>query len=194
MIYLASGSPRRREILSSAGIRFTVISADADETIAQSTPPQLAVKELALRKLYAVRDSVTSEDVIITADTVVCLNGKILGKPHDRGDAQRMLSSLSGVSHQVYTGFAVCQGSRIISDFDVTQVVMRTISDDEILQYVATGECDDKAGAYAIQGMGGVFVERIDGSYQNVVGLPLCKVYSALKELLGEDTLLWQSI
>ncbi|MBR6534394.1 MAG: septum formation protein Maf [Clostridia bacterium] len=194
MIYLASKSPRRKEILKTAGIDFKVISADADEDCTFSPDVQDLVMGLAWRKLRAVREKVKSDDIIIAADTVVCYDGIVLTKPQDEQDAFRMLSMLSGDFHEVYTGFVVSRADRYIADYDVTRVKMRDISSEEIMKYIASGECDDKAGAYAIQGMGSVFIERIEGSYHNVVGLPICKVFNALKELSGKDQLVWQSI
>lgn len=183
MIYLASKSPRRSEILSSAGIKFKTVETSADESCGFTPSPEELVMGLANRKLRCAKVDAGQDDIIIAADTVVCYDGIVLGKPRDDEDAFRMLSMLSGDFHEVYTGFAIKKGNEYILDYDLTRVKMREMSADEILEYIATGECRDKAGAYAIQGIGGVFVERIEGNYQNVVGLPLCKVYKCIARL-----------
>lgn len=188
MIYLASKSPRRREILTEAGIDFKVISVDADESCDFSPDPCDLVMGLAWRKLRCAAKNVGPEDIVIAADTIVYCDGMVMGKPESDEDAFRMLSMLSGGYHEVYTGFAVCKGSRYIGDYDLTRVQMREIKNEEIYAYIATGECKDKAGAYAIQGRGSIFVQRIEGSYHNVVGLPICKVYSAIAELNKKGT------
>ncbi|MEK3901385.1 Maf family protein [Paenibacillus sp. FSL R7-0179] len=175
-IILASGSPRRRELLASLGLPFEVLSSDADE----STPPEwnleAIVRNLALRKAEAVVPVAGDRDaVIIGSDTIVVLDGMVLGKPADEQDSARMLEMLQGRTHQVYTGVA-CIGSaegRTLVDHRVTSVTMRAMSEEEISAYIATGEPADKAGSYAIQGLGATLVEEIEGCYFNVVGLPL---------------------
>ncbi len=184
MIILASGSPRRRELLSLLGLPFEVISSDADE----STPPGLApaeiVRSLALRKAEAVRPSAGERAaVIVGSDTIVVLGDQVLGKPEDTQDSRDMLQLLQGRTHQVYTGVA-CIGlpeGKTVVEHRVTSVTMRAMSMDEISAYIATGEPADKAGSYAIQGLGATQVERIEGCYFNVVGLPL----SLLGEMLS---------
>lgn len=185
MIYLASKSPRRKEILAEAGLEFEVVTADVYENCEDGLSPDMLVKELARRKLYGTMEvmNLKNGDIVISADTVVCYGDTVMGKPKDDGDAFEMLSMLSGTYHEVYTGYAVWRNGEVICDYDVTRVKMREISPCEIREYIASGECCDKAGAYAIQGLGGIFVERIEGSYHNVVGLPICKVYSAIREL-----------
>lgn len=183
MIYLASKSPRRCEILKTAGIKFEIVSSDADESCGFTPAPEELAMGLAGRKLQSAQVQANDDDIIIAADTIVCYGGIVLGKPRDDNDAFRMLSMLSGECHEVYTGIALRKGLEYILDYDVTCVKMREMTAEEIIRYISTGECRDKAGAYAIQGMGGVFVEKIDGSYHNVVGLPICKVYEHLLKL-----------
>ncbi len=170
-VILASGSPRRREILGEMGIEFEIDVPDVDETV-EGTPEEM-VCTLADRKALAV-ELKRSEGLIVAADTLVSLDGKALGKPADEEEAKRMLRSLSGRAHSVYTGVCVrnartgeCKVSPVRTD-----VIFRELSDEEIDAYVATGEPLDKAGAYAIQGGAKAFVERYEGSRSNVIGLP----------------------
>lgn len=182
-IILASASPRRRQLLESYGFDFELYPSDADETGVEGLLPADAVKELALRKALWVKERVGYTDgVILAADTLVALNGRLLGKPVDETDAFRMLSSLSGTNHQVYTGVALVKGEKVISEVECTQVFFRPLDSREILDYIASGEPMDKAGAYGIQEKGGIFVRRIEGDYFNVLGLPICKTYELLKE------------
>lgn len=178
-VILASGSPRRRELLQQMGLHFTVITSDADEQCPPMSPEML-VQTLSRRKAAAVV-AAHPEDLIIAADTVVCLDGLVLGKPADEADAARMLALLSGRSHQVFTGFTVQRGSQICSETECTTVHMRTLSSEEISRYIATGEPMDKAGAYGIQGRGGVFISGIEGDYYNVMGLPICRLGQVLQ-------------
>lgn len=184
-LILASASPRRRFLLSLIGLNFQTISVDIDESNYSSVEPKDIVCELAERK-SAIACKLYPDDIVITADTLVFLDNKILTKPRDPGDAYRILKLLSGRTHQVFTGIAISQlnkGVKII-DFEKTNVTFRNLDDNEILAYVRTGSPMDKAGAYGIQDdFGAVFVERINGDYYNVVGLPLCKVYSILKSI-----------
>ncbi|SEN34299.1 Maf family protein [Lihuaxuella thermophila] len=173
-LVLASGSPRRRELLSQLGLSFRVQISRADETI-DHLSPAAAVEQLALRKAKAVAAECDSA-LVIGADTVVVLDGEILGKPEDSGHAVRMLHRLQGRSHQVYTGIALVQVRsgkviRELVDHNQTQVTMRALSPQKIDWYVETGEPLDKAGAYGIQGLGALLVEKIEGCYFNVVGL-----------------------
>ena len=179
-IILASGSPRRKEILSNAGIPFEVCVSEAEECASGKTPEEL-VKENALRKAKAVSEKCPG-CIVLGADTVVVFESSILGKPKDRSEARRMLRSLSGRTHRVLTGVALTDGSKTVTDVEVTEVHFRELSEEMIEGYLATGECDDKAGSYGIQGRGGVFVEGITGDYFNVVGLPLCKVNRMLAD------------
>ncbi len=184
-LILASASPRRREILSHIGLEFDVVVTDADEKTALPADPSELVVELARRKAAAC----TADGIIIACDTVVSLGGQVLTKPEDADDARRMLRALSGNTHQVYSGLCVTDGEKVISSHTVTGVRMREITEDEIAAYIATGEPLDKAGAYGVQDLGGIFVERIDGDYYNVVGLPLESLCRILKEDFGFDVL-----
>lgn len=179
-IILASGSPRRRELLAQAGIPFTVITSAADETI-DETDPAAAVMELARRKAAAVLKKAGGERIVLGADTVVAVDGRILGKPADAADAARMLRALSGRTHRVFTGVALLAEGRERVFCEETEVEMYPISEEEIRDYIATGEPMDKAGAYGIQGRAAVFVKGIRGDYLTVVGLPLARLYQELK-------------
>lgn len=186
-VILASKSPRRKEILSSLGLDFDVTVTDADETLPDCIAPDEAVMLLSSRKAEAVAHdaALSSPDaVVIGADTVVYLpeENVILGKPANRNDAVRMLKSMSGRSHFVYTGVTVISNGTAKTACEKTTVFFRPISDDEIVDYVSTGECDDKAGAYGIQGLGGVFISGIDGDYFNVMGMPKSLTYRLLTE------------
>lgn len=185
LIILASGSPRRRELLSMLGLPFAVVSSDVDESTPPEWAPDKVVRSLALRKAEAVITASNQQNtLIIGSDTIVELDGRILGKPVDKQDSKAMLTALQGKSHQVYTGIA-CIGlpeDKIIVDHRVTTVTMRALSPEEIDAYVDTGEPADKAGSYAIQGLGATLVEKIDGCYFNVVGLPLSLLGNMLSE------------
>lgn len=184
---LASRSPRRAAILARMGFRFSVRVRSVDETI-RSHDPEPYVLELSVRKAAAVRSDCTGA-LIIGADTVVFHNGRILGKPSGPEEAAAMLRGLSGATHQVYTGFALLHpDGRAVQDCVVTDVTFRALADWEIRRYVVTGEPLDKAGAYGIQGGAGVFVDRIDGCYYNVVGFPVARFHEKLSGLVGEDT------
>jgi septum formation protein len=175
-IILASGSPRRRELLASLGLPFEVLVSDADESTPPEWTPETIVRNLAVRKAEAVLPAAGERDaVIVGSDTIVVLDDKVLGKPVDEQDSAKMLAMLQGRTHQVYTGVA-CIGlaeGRTLVDHRVTSVTMRAMSEDEICAYIATGEPADKAGSYAIQGLGATLVDEIEGCYFNVVGLPL---------------------
>lgn len=176
VIILASGSPRRRELLSLLGLPFEVITSEADESTPPDWTPEQIVCNLALRKAEAVISAVGERKaVIIGSDTIVVLDDTVLGKPVNELDSRAMLTALQGRKHRVYTGVA-CIGlpdGKTLVDHRVTSVTMRAMSDNEIAAYIATGEPADKAGSYAIQGLGATLVERIEGCYFNVVGLPL---------------------
>ncbi len=188
-IILASGSPRRRELLERMGIEeFDIITSDVDETLDDDLPPAEQVERLSRRKADAVAKEVTPDDLVIAADTVVALDGTVLGKPVDEEDAFRMLSALSGVRHHVYTGVTVRMGDRVLTRHEVTSVDFRALELDEVEQYIATGECMDKAGAYGIQGYGCLLVEGIVGDYYNVMGLPVALLAQMLKQF-GVDCL-----
>ncbi len=183
-IILASASPRRKEILTLLGARFTVISADADESSEISDPKELTkhlakIKGEAVQKLLLERGEIDGA-VIISADTVVCCDGKILGKPHSPREAHEMLSLLSGNAHTVLTGIAVTYNGKTATAVSETHVYVDSIPDSEIEKYILSGEPFDKAGGYGIQGSFGKWISRIDGCYFGVVGLPanlLCKLF-----------------
>ncbi len=188
-IILASRSPRRSEILKSAGIPFEVICADADETPVKSVTAAELTMGLAQRKLRAVCGKVGDSRLILAADTVVCRNGEVYGKPKDEADAERMLTMLSDGWHEVYTGIAMQKNGKLVIDYDVTHVRMRKLGRAEIKAYIKTGEPMDKAGAYAVQELGSIFVEKLDGSFHNVVGLPVCLVCRHLYDDFGISVL-----
>lgn len=170
-IILASGSPRRAEILRNIGVNFEICPTDTDETVEPGIPPSQLVCELAFRKANAVAAQLPENDpdtFIIAADTIVVRNGKVLGKPKDEDDAYRMLKTLSGSVHSVYTGFSLSQKDFYFTDHAVTDVEFMQLSDDLIYRYIKTGEPMDKAGAYGIQGKGSAFIRSIRGDYFNV--------------------------
>ena len=177
MLILASKSPRRKELLSLITTDFTVRSADADETLPEGISPEKAVEYLSGIKARAVYNGV---DTVIGADTIVVLNGKILGKPADDDEAFSMLRELSGREHSVFTGVTILSKNGERSFYRETKVKFYPLSDGEIIDYIKTGECSDKAGAYGIQGYGSRFVEGIIGDYFNVVGLPVSALYHEL--------------
>jgi len=183
-IILASASPRRVELLASAGIEFEVHPGDVPEDMVPGEAPRDHVLRLAREKALNVAARVEGR-YFIGADTVVVCDGEIMGKPRDSADAERMLRKLSGVPHEVITGFAVYDRERhdAVTASATTRVFFKQLRDEEIHSYIATGCPFDKAGAYAIQGGAAHMVERIDGSYTNVVGLPLCEVVAALRTM-----------
>ena len=188
-IILASASPRRREILSAMGADFTVLSTDADESCSLTDPSALTM-ELARRKAEAALTALAAQGkaegaVIISADTVVALDGEILGKPRDAADAVRMLELLSGKTHTVTTGIAVTCDGITVADCSVTKVHVDKIPHSEIEKYVATDDPLDKAGAYGIQGRFSQWVRGIDGCYFGVVGLPVNKLSSLFHKCVG---------
>lgn len=174
-LILASGSPRRHELLTAAGVKHTVIKTDADETLPENIQPEEAVMLLSKRKMAAALASgkVPPDSVVITADTIVYADGIIFGKPKDDDDARHILEHLSNDTHDVYTGITVTNGDETFTEYEVTHVTMGRISGEAMDNYLKTGEHMGKAGAYAIQGYASRFVKRIDGDYTNVVGLPL---------------------
>ena len=182
LIILASASPRRVELLASAGVEFEVHPGDIPEEVLPGETPEDHVVRLAREKAMNVAEK-TAGRFFIGADTVVVCGGEIMGKPKDSADAERMLRKLSGVPHEVITGFAVYDRERsdAVSAAVTTRVFFKQLRDEEIHAYIATGCPFDKAGAYAIQGGAAHMVQRIDGSYTNVVGLPLCEVIEALR-------------
>lgn len=181
-IYLASQSPRRRELLEQLGVRFASVSQDAEETLEPGESPEVFVIRLALEKARAGRANVSGDQPVLGADTVVVLDGEVFGKPRDEAEAMDMLERLSGQCHRVLTGVALVGTDEEATRLSVTHVTLRSIAEAERSAYWASGEPADKAGAYAIQGRGAVFVEHIDGSYSGVMGLPLFET----GDLLGE--------
>jgi septum formation protein len=181
MLILASQSPRRSEILESASIPFQTRPANVDESLLPNETAWDYVARLAEAKALAARRD--AAETVLGADTTVVLDGHILGKPEDSEDAARMLRLLSGRRHEVITGICLLRGGSMINDTAVTLVWFCNLSDREIEDYVQSGEPMDKAGAYAIQGLASKFVEKIDGCYFNVVGLPVALVYQRLKDL-----------
>lgn len=188
-IILASQSPRRRELLGQMGLRgFQVISPDVDEHVEGNPSPAALVEELSLRKARAVAEEADGDDLIIAADTVVALDGAVLGKPADERDAFSMLSALSGNRHMVYTGVTVLRGERAVTCHEETRVTFRELEPDEISSYIRTGEPMDKAGAYGIQGLGALLVSGLEGDYFNVMGLPVYRLGRILEDF-GLDLL-----
>lgn len=182
-VVLASGSLRRRELLGQMGIEdFEVLPAQGEETAPEGLAPDALVARLALQKAREVA-ALRPEATVIGADTVVALDGRVLGKPSDEEEAREMLSALSGRRHQVYTGMAVLSGGQAFTHVECTQVEFRPLTAEEIAAYVATGESMDKAGAYGIQGRACVFIRGIQGDYYNVVGLPVCALHELLAQL-----------
>lgn len=176
-IILASNSPRRRELLAQIGIRdFQILSPDVDEAVESGLSPARMVEALSLRKARAAAGRAGAEDLILAADTVVALDGAVLGKPRSGDEAFAMLSALSGREHHVYTGVTVLLEGRAVTEHEQTAVTFRALEPGEIRGYIATGEPMDKAGAYGIQGLGALLVSGIRGDYCNVVGLPVFRL------------------
>ena len=184
-LILASGSPRRKEILENQEIPFEVVKSGREEKT-KETIPQKVVRDLSEQKALDVYDQIQGRQniIILSADTVVAKDGEILGKPEDEEDAVRMLTLLQGSTHEVYTGVTLllcAEDVKTIHIQEKTEVTMYPMTEEEIRSYVSSGEPMDKAGAYAIQGKCAVFVEKINGDYNNVVGLPIAAVYQELK-------------
>lgn len=189
LFVLASKSPRRKELLNKIGINAQVIPSNVDEDAYKGLEAEKMVMQLSFVKAADVARSFRKNTFVIGADTCVCLEGKIFGKPESKDDAKRMLEELSGKTHQVYTGYCVidCGNGKSVSRCAVTNVTFKELTESEIKAYVETGEPLDKAGAYGIQEKGAVFVEKIDGDYSNVVGLPLSPLYKLFKEEFMTD-------
>ncbi|MBW8879169.1 MAG: septum formation inhibitor Maf [Acidobacteria bacterium] len=179
---LASGSPRRRELLAGLGLRFTVRAVDLDETPGAGEPPEETVLRLAREKAAARAEP---GELVLGADTVVVVDGELLGKPRDPADARRMLARIAGREHTVLTGVALEEPGRDrrVSALERSRVRMAALTPEEIEWYVSTGEPLDKAGSYAVQGIGALFVEEVHGNYTNVVGLPLPLTRRLFREL-----------
>lgn len=186
---LASGSPRRKEILENISLEFEIMADESDELMIEGEKPYDTVKRLSMQKAKNIASRVEAEEntIVIGADTVVSIDEKILGKPKDEREAKDMLLTLSGRINTVYTGLAVLetQSGKAVSEFVSTGVKFRSLSEKEIENYIKSGEPMDKAGAYGIQKIGGLFVESINGDYFNVVGLPLCRLGEILSGEFG---------
>ena len=184
MIILASKSPRRKELLSLCGFEFEIIPTDVDETLPEGITPPEAVEYLSKIKAEPLRDE---NNIVIGSDTVVALGNEILGKPGNSSEAVEMLRKLSGNSHFVYTGVTIMKGNKEVTFHEKTEVKFYELSEKEIEEYVACGECWDKAGSYGIQGFGGLLIEKINGDYNNVVGLPVARLIREYKKMTGEN-------
>lgn len=187
-IVLASQSPRRKELMGRMGLEFVTQASKIDESAFDGLEARELVATLSREKAQWIARQLDGETLVIGADTVVVRDGAALGKPKDAEDAVAMLLSLSGRDHQVCTGVTVCRGDRVLTQVEETQVTFRDLTETEVRQYVSTGEPMDKAGAYGIQGLGGLLVEGIRGDYSNVVGLPVCRLGQMLKDF-GVDCL-----
>lgn len=183
-VILASGSPRRKELLEMLGVEdLKIMPAKGEETAPEGLAPGELVMALAAQKGREVRELCAPEDVIIAADTIVWHDGGVYGKPRDEEHAKQMLRALSGRAHQIYTGVCLIRGGEEILRYNMSEVHFRDMSEDEIEAYVRTGEPMDKAGAYGAQGKGAIFVQRIVGDFFNVMGLPLCTLGEMLNML-----------
>jgi septum formation protein len=182
-LILASSSPRRSELLKQLGLDFRILPCEVNETSPPGLRPGELVETLAARKALAAA-GLLDKGIVIGADTVVALNGQVLGKPTGTSDAVEMLRQLQGTNHEVYTGVALVDAGRreILIDHEQTRVYFKPLEEIEILRYVSTGEPMDKAGAYAIQGLAAMFISRLEGCYTNVVGLPLAKLSEMLRQ------------
>ena len=182
-LILASKSPRRQELLQRMGLTdFKILVPDADESFPDGLSPQETVERISRVKALAAKELVAEDDIVITADTMVFLDEHRLGKPADEADALRMLTALQGRSHTVCTGVTVMQGDHILTESEPTKVYFREASEAELRGYIATGDPMDKAGAYGVQSLGALLVERIDGDFFNVMGLPVLRLSRMLRE------------
>lgn len=191
-IILASGSPRRRELLGSLGWKFRVVVPEIDENIGKESPLQ-AAERLAMEKACAV-SGLFHENLVIAADTIVVIEGRILGKPENSSRAFEMLSMLNNRTHEVITGLAVCWGNSRSVSSEITKVTFRNMNISALSTYVSTGEGLDKAGAYAIQGRGSLLVKNISGCYFNVVGLPLFRLSKMMEDMGLSLSIQWREI
>jgi septum formation protein len=194
LIHLASRSPRRQELLDQIGVSWSRVDQGVDESLGAGESPEVFVVRLALEKARAGHQALASGVVnVLGADTVVVVDGEIMGKPADEGEARLMLDRLSGRSHRVLTGIALVDGEREATRLSVNNVALREITRDEMRRYWASGEPSDKAGAYAIQGRGAVFVTHLEGSYSGVMGLPLYETADLLDEFGLDYQAAWQA-
>lgn len=182
-IILASGSPRRKELLAKLYDKFEIITSDVDESVPEGVLPREAVEMLSIRKGRAVANTLPSDAIVISSDTLVAIDDVPLGKPESDVDAYRMLSMLSGRYHNVHTGVAVHYDGRCVSGVATARVKFYELSDEGIWDYIHTGEPSDKAGAYAIQGVGGKFVESYDGGFDTIMGLSVSLTEKLIKEI-----------
>ena len=182
-LILASQSPRRKELLEKCGMPFVVEAADIDETLNPGLTLEEGVKDLSFRKAKAVLE-LHPDAVVIGSDTIVVKDGRVLGKPKDRKEARAMLELLSGASHQVITGLCILSGKREYRNASVSEVTFAKLSEEEITAYLESGEADDKAGAYGIQGKAGNFITGIHGDYYAIMGLPVSMIYQELKNYI----------
>jgi len=182
-LILASGSPRRKELLSYFGIPMEIIKPDIEEHVDPALTPEEVVKSLAFQKGEAVVKNIGSDNPVLSSDTIVVLDGNILGKPTDKDDAMKMMRTLSGATHHVFTGVAVFYKGEVDVFAVKSGVTFKELSEKEIADYCATDEPYDKAGAYAVQGIGSFMVKSIDGSYSNVIGLPVSEVIEHFQKL-----------
>ena len=186
-IVLASGSPRRRELLSKLYDKFDIITSEVDESLDEGITPICGVEMLAVRKGAAVAAMLADDSVIVSSDTLVEIGGVPLGKPTSREDAYRMLSMLSGNYHNVHTGIAVHYAGGVVSGVASARVKFKPLTDEEIYAYIDGGEPMDKAGAYAIQGEGGKFIEGYDGDFDTIMGLSVSLTKSLIDKITGEN-------
>lgn len=182
-LILASASPRRKDLLEEVGLSFEVIAAQIEEYMEEDLSTQEAIQQIALRKAEVVFEN-HRDAIVIGADTMVCFGCEVLGKPKSKEDAYRMLSLLSGKTHRVLTGVAIVSDSQSLSFCEETEVTFYDLTEALMVEYIASGEPFDKAGAYGIQGKGKLLVKEIHGDYYTVVGLPIAKVYREVKKLL----------
>ena len=182
-LVLASSSPRREELLEQLDLNFTIVPSKIEEDKFYNLSPEILVKQLASAKAEAVAELV-EDTIVIAADTIVVYKDEILGKPDNTDDARKMLNKLKGSKHRVLSGLVVLSTieNEMLVDYDETEVFMRNLDENEINGYINSGEPFDKAGAYGIQGLGGIFIEKIRGSYYTVVGLPIHKLAVMLKK------------
>jgi len=186
-VILASGSPRRKELLEKLNVKFEIIVSDADETLNKNLVIEEQVKQLAYKKAKSVFESIEGNKIVIGADTMVFKENIIYGKPKDKEDAIKMLKDLQGCMHKVITGFCVLVENngeiKEYLDYEISEVYVKPMENEEILEWIKVGNPYDKAGGYAIQEEFMKFVEKINGNYENIVGLPISKLYDILKQI-----------
>lgn len=181
-LILASSSPRRKDFITKLGLNFQIVKPDADESVLVGESASDYVKRMANEKANIVA-ALHSNDIVLAADTIVVCDNRILGKPVNREDAKNILRLLSGRTHEVMTAVCIIKGDEEIEIFEVTKVTFAPLTEELIDTYVASGECDDKSGAYAVQGIGAMLIQKVEGSVSSVVGLPICQVRCALEKL-----------